>query len=278
MKTAAAFVLTVAALLAAAPASQAETITATFGTLRADLDYTPGPFANELGNLRVTRGSTVVYDAKVDAKDCGGTCYLGTDPADAAALRMIDLDFDGEPEVVVNVYTGGAHCCTVARVLEYQPVSGTYAAFDRNFGDQGFVISDQGDDLSIEFLAADSRFGYRFTAFAFSGLPILIYRFDHGVFVDVSKSYPSALLFDAAQWRKGIRKGIKKGRLKKDTDLRGFYAAWAADQYRLGHGRSVKKSLKKASRRGWLKGNGIGKQNGAFVTDLLGFLKRTGYR
>lgn len=278
MKIAAAFVLSVATLLAVVPASQAETITATFGTLRADLTYAPGPFANELGNLSVTRVTTVAYDAKVDAKDCGGTCYLGTDPADAAALRVMDLDLDGEPEIIANVYTGGAHCCAVARVLAYQPLSGTYSVTDRNFGDSGYVVTDVGDDLSIEFQGADSRFAYRFTAFAFSGLPILLYRFDRGVFLDVTKSYPSALIFDAAQWRKAIRKGIKKGRLKKDTDLRGFYAAWAADQYRLGHGRSVKKSLKKASRRGWLKGNGIGKQNGAFVTDLLRFLKRTGYR
>lgn len=278
MNAAAVIALSVVALLAAAPASEAETITTTFGALRADLDYTAGQFANELGNLRVTRGTTTVYDARVDAKDCGGTCYLGADPADPAALRIFDLDSDGEPEIVTNIYTGGAHCCTVARVLSFQPASGTYAAFDHNFADQGFVLSDLGDDLSMEFLAADSRFAYRFTAFAFSGLPILIYRFENGVFVDVSKKYPSALLFDAAQWRKAIRKGIKRGKLKKDTDLRGFYAAWAADQYRLGKGRSAKKVLKNAARRGWLKGNGLGKQNGAYVTDLLRFLKRTGYR
>lgn len=278
MKAAIAFVLSVAALFAVAPVSQAETVTTTVGTLRADLDYTAGPYANELGNLRVTRGSTLVYDARVDAADCGGTCYLGGDPADPAALRWFDLDSDGEFELIVNIYTGGAHCCTVARVLQYQPATATYAAFDQSFADPGFTLTDEGDDLSMEFVTADSRFAYRFTAYAFSGMPILIYRFEHGVFIEVGKVYPAALSFDAATWRKAIRKGIKRGRLKKDTDLRGFYAAWAADQYRLGRGKSVRKSLKKAARRGWLKGNGIGKENSAYVADLLRFLKRTGYR
>lgn len=278
MKIAIASVLAFAALFAVAPVSEAETVTTTIGSLRADLDYTAGPYANQLGNLRVTRDSTLVYDARVDAADCGGTCYLGGDPADPAVLRWFDLDSDGESELIVNIYTGGAHCCTVARVLQYQPATGTYMGFDQNFADSGFTLTDQGDDLSMEFVTADSRFAYRFTAFAYSGMPILLYRFAHGAFIEVGKVYPAALSFDAAVWLKAIRKGIKRGRLKKNADLRGFYAAWAADQYRLGRGRTARKSLNRAARRGWLRGDGIGKQNKAYVADLLRFLHRTGYR
>lgn len=278
MRSVAVTAFAVLALLAFAPASEAETITAGSGQVSAVLTYTGNTesYLNELGNLRVTRGAAVAYDATV--ADCGGTCYLGAEPASPEALRVIDLDNDGEPEVIANAYTGGAHCCAIAIVLSFQPVTGAYTATTRNFGDLGFAIDDLDNDLLPEFLTADARFGYRFTAFAFSGMPVVIYRFDHGAFSDVSKAFPSVLRADAASWRRSVRKGIKRGKLKRNSDLRGFYAAWAADEYRLGHGTAVRRTLKQAARRGWLKGNGLGKQNAAFVRDLLGFLRRTGYR
>jgi hypothetical protein len=36
-----------------------------------------------------------------------------------------DLDGDGEPEVVLGLYTGGAHCCYYAEVYRY--AKGSYA-------------------------------------------------------------------------------------------------------------------------------------------------------
>jgi hypothetical protein len=268
----------VSALLASAPGAVAETVSAGSGTVSAELTYTPNSesYLNELGNIRVTRSGAVAYDAKVD--QCGGTCYLGADPASTDALRVIDLNGDGEPEVIATAFTGGAHCCTFAIVLSYQPATGSYLPTYQNFGDPGFAIEDLNNDLRPEFSTADARFGYRFTAFAFSGMPVLIYHFDRGAFVDVSKVFPAAISADSSHWLRWIRKGISHGKLKRNTDIRGFYAAWAADEYRLGHGAAVKRTLKLATRRGWLKGNGIGRQNATFVRDLLGFLSRTGYR
>ncbi|MBK5231245.1 MAG: hypothetical protein JJE27_08760 [Thermoleophilia bacterium] len=270
--------LAVLALFALPQASEAETITAGSGQVRADLTYSvsANSYLAELGNLRVTRDATVAYDAKVDS--CGGPCYVIGDTAGPETLKVMDLDLDGEPEVIASAYTGGAHCCAIAVILHYQPGTGTYAVTAQNFGDPGFSIEDLDNDLRPEFSTADSRFGYRFTAFAFSGMPVLIYRFDRGAFIDVSKDFRSAIRADSVSWRHWIRKGIKRGKLKRYNDLRGFYAAWAADEYRLGHATAVRRTLKKAARRGWLKGNGIGRQNAAFVRDLLGFLKRTGYR
>lgn len=266
------------AILALPRTSYAETITAGSGQVSAELTYTASAdsYLAELGNLRVTRDATVVYDAKVDS--CGGPCYVIGDTAGPETLRVVDLDLDGEPEVIASAYTGGAHCCAIAVILHYQPGTGTYVVAARNFGDPGFSIEDLDNDQRPELLTADSRFGYRFTAFAFSGMPVLIYSFDHGAFADVSKNFRSAIRADAVSWRHWIRKGIKRGKLRRYNDLRGFYAAWAADEYRLGHATAVRRTLKKAARRGWLKGNGIGRQNAAFVRDLLGFLKRTGYR
>ena len=34
-------------------------------------------------------------------------------------LQVVDLDADGEPEVLVDAYTGGAHCCALTEILRF---------------------------------------------------------------------------------------------------------------------------------------------------------------
>lgn len=273
-----------AALLPAAfivPAASAETIGAEAGTVRAEVDYAANAYGFlEFGNLRVYRETVLVHDAPIAA--CGDIpCTLSGDPADPELLRVTDLDLDGEPEVLLRTYTGGAHCCFVADVLVYQPATGGYAVVTRDFGDAGWQLTDLEDDLRFEFVGADARFGYRFTAFAYSGMPIQIFRFTGGAFKNVSKTYPARLRADARSWKRLIKRGLKRGKRRSGADLRGFYAAWTADMCRLGQARAARRELNMAARRKWLNtdtANDIGKRGRAYVKDLFAFLKRTGYR
>jgi hypothetical protein len=266
-------------LLALAAPAAAESITATSGSITATLNYKATAAPMELQNLTVSRAGAVVYDQMINSKDCAGSCYLGGDPKDTFALQIHDLDADGEPEIVASIYTGGAHCCSIARVLFWDATGGTYKSKDIFFGDPGYEIKDLSADGRPEFVTHDYRFAYRFTAYVFSGLPIRILDWDHGKIVDITKQFPARIKSDAKRWHKLYRKGIKNGKLKRDYDIRGFVAAWAADEYRLGHDNTVRKVLYKASRRDWLR-NGTfgGRSDRKFVTDLLKFLDRTGYR
>jgi hypothetical protein len=48
---------------------------------------------------------------------CGGECAPGATGARASSVQVIDLDDTGQPNVVVDLYTGGAHCGSVAQVF-----------------------------------------------------------------------------------------------------------------------------------------------------------------
>ena len=47
-----------------------------------------------------------------------------------------------EPNVVLSVDTGGAHCCTVVQVFTFDPSSGSYTLTNHLFGDPLFQIED----------------------------------------------------------------------------------------------------------------------------------------
>jgi hypothetical protein len=41
------------------------------------------------------------------------------------------VDADGEPEVVTDLYTGGAHCCDISRILRWD--GARYVAIDHDW-------------------------------------------------------------------------------------------------------------------------------------------------
>src|SRR4051794_40115117 len=161
------------ALLVAAPAAGAKTFSAQQGSVSATLTY-----ANQgATNLTIARGGATLFSGVPKLKECGQPCGpsgFDNDPP----LRVLDLDADGEPEVVYSAYTGGAHCCTGAQVYRLNAQGSGYESRERNFWDPGFQI--RLFDGVPYFFTADDAFAYRFTAYAFSGLPLLILRYSHG--------------------------------------------------------------------------------------------------
>ena len=43
------------------------------------------------------------------------------------SIRLRDLDADREPEVIVDLFTGGAHCCAFSTIYTFVEGSGKYA-------------------------------------------------------------------------------------------------------------------------------------------------------
>ena len=99
---------------------------------------------------------------------------------------------------------------------------GTYAVVQRDFGDPGSRIEQLAGGLV--FLSADERFAYTFTSFAFSGLPLAIWSFASGRFVDVTARFPVQLAADATRQYRAFLANRRQG-----LGL-GFIAAWAADE------------------------------------------------
>lgn len=262
-------VLVLAALLGAAAGPLADAGDEGRSTrVRATFTYRGAEGAYRQTRLLIVRNGRRVVDARLASLERPGVRVL--------RLAVRDLDADREPEVLVEVYTGGAHCCTEALVYRYLPGRRAYARSRHGFGNAGFRLIDPDRDGRPEIETVDDRLAYRFTAYAASVLPLRILHFDHGHLADATGRFPGLVRQEAERlWR-----GYLRLRQDREADVRGLLAAWLADMYRLGRGREGWRRLEEAYRRGdlgprpalagWPQGR-------AYLRELRSFLRRAGY-
>ena len=183
--------------------------------------------------LRVTHRGVVVYNRVVPLpRDCiPGGCQLGFG-AGSRSFQLVDLGSSNGPTALIWLWTGGAHCCTVLRVVSIP--DGALAA--KNFSDPGAKLALLHG--SRVFVSADDRFVYRFTSYADSGFPIQIWRFRNGRFSDVTRLFPEKIAADTAFWWK-----VAQRERRAKGDVRGVFAAWAADMCALGKKATFEKEL-----------------------------------
>jgi hypothetical protein len=260
-----------AACLIAASVALARTQTASSGNVAATFTF-QGKVPKFHGlHLTISRSGTVAYDQPVVAKFCGKLCWPGG-VIHSPSVHVVDLEGTGDPDVVLDLYSGGAHCCTVEQIFSFDPATATYAKTEQVFGDPAAKIVDLGHTGHFEFLTADDSFAYKFTDFAASGLPIEILTFAHGHFTDVTRSYPKLVAKDAARWLRAFKAQARQ----HYPDSVGVIAAWAADEELLGHSKLVKRYLHQQAVAGHL--NAPFAAGGTrFVAKLQKFLRRRGY-
>ena len=243
------------------------------GALSATLSWQAGEdFVATQPRLRIERSGAIVLDAPLE-----GECSLCNGvAAPDSALRLLDLDGDAEPEVLVDLYTGGAHCCATTLIWYLKsPSAQDYGRRVMSLGDQRYRVKDLDGDGRPELITADDRFAYEFTAFAFSFFPPLILDFRDHALVDVTRSFPAQIRSHQARIRKELPS------LRRRYDPRGAVAAYVADDYLLGRRRAGLRHLAQALRRGDLRAQPAGDttwpSGRRFRPALLKFLRRNGY-
>ena len=264
-----------ALLLTVASVALATTQTGQSGDVTATFTFT-GKYPNFKGlHLSIAQGGTVLYNQPVVSKLCGKFCAPGSTSAKAPSVHVLDLEPGGQPDVLLDLYSGGAHCCFVEQVFSFDPGTMTYGMTQHDFGDPGARIVDLGHDGRLEFLTADDSFAYEFTDFAASGLPIQILTFSGGHFVNVTHQYPKLIAKDAARWMRAFNSMARQ----HYSDSVGVVAAWAADEELLGHVRLVNRFLARQVKAGHLNSAlSPGEPGGAkFVAKLRKFLRAHGY-
>jgi hypothetical protein len=251
----------VAALLMAVlagPAS-AKTETDTAGVVKGSFSYTKkGPTEYTNFRLDIERNGALLLRTTLPK-------YKGFWPGgfvDQPSLSVEDLNGDGEPEVLLNLYSGGAHCCVSAVVYRYLASSNSYKPLVNDFGDAGFKLRNLDKKGVTEFLSADPVFSGAFTSYAETRFPIQILRFGKDRFVDVTTSFPALIRKDLAAHKKAYPRYRKR-----KANVRGVFAAIVADQYRLKSTKGVAATYREAQ-----KVVGAG-----FVRSLKRFMKRYGY-
>jgi hypothetical protein len=274
----------VLALCAQAPARGAEgggggaqhSQTATSGQVTATVSWR-GNFA-ETRNFRLTidRSGARALDTRVRSRECprqtrGFACPW---PAGDEPLAVRELDGDGEPEVIVGGFTGGAHCCVLALVYRWN--GSGYATAEHNFLDPGYRLEDLDRDGRYEFRSADARFAFLYGSFAESVFPVQIVRFEGTRFADVTRAFPDAVAKDTRRVRREYRRRTNSS---NQLGVRSALAAYVADLYQLDRGRAANRTLRSALRRGLLEPGRftVGPDGRKFIRNLKRHLHRWGY-
>ena len=272
--------LIIGAVLAAsgqASAADSHSETRTVGSVKATLSW-KGSF-EDTKNFRISieRGGTRALDRRVTTPECptpsGG--FICIYPIGDHPLELRDLDGDGEPEAIVEAFTGGAHCCVIAVV--YRWTQKKYAESDNNFADPGYRLKDLNGDGRDEFLSADARFGYLYGSFAESVFPIQIVSFDHGKFEVTTTQFRDRVAKDT---RRTKREYKQRANSRRRFGLRPALAAYVADLYLLDRRSTAKRKLHSALHHGLLAKQNrfdVGPYNRKYIRNLKHRLRRWGY-
>ena len=246
-----------------------ETLGARRGTVSATATFVEKNFFFSAQRLKIVRGGKTVVDAPLKRFSCP-EC----DTFRPVKVTVRDLD-GGEPEVLLELYTQGAHCCTVVLALRY--AGGTYRPKLLFFGNYGYKLADYDRDGLPELAAFDERFVYTYSAYVFSAAPPHIFQYRQGRMIDVTRKFPAPIRRNAAQVGKEF---LSKPRPPKDIDLRTYVAVYVADQYLLGKPAEARRALDYALAHGFLyNGTGyLGSPSGRkFITVLMRDLRKWGY-
>jgi hypothetical protein len=248
-----------------ASAATANTQTVSSEGVTATLTYTIANYTPVANQLTISRHGKIVYSQPVTASECGSDCNAFSR---TKSLHIVSLDPAAGRQVVLDLYSGGAHCCQIEQVFSYS--HGAYHRAQFNFGDPGERLVKMAGKLLFE--TADDRFAYEFTDYAASGMPIEYIQFKGGRFLNVTRKFPRLIAKDAAFWLKTY----KQQSTNKWDDSVGLIAAWAADEDELGNSATVDAYLAQEAQAGHL--NSPIEPGGAkFIRSLQKFLKKTGY-
>jgi hypothetical protein len=220
--------------------------------------------------LTITDHGSPAYAAPVRSPMCRVACGPLQTGAHRTALRVLDLEPGGRPEVVLSLFTERAHCCTLEQVFS-RPRGAGFVVSEHNFGFAGAHLERLRRGAPTVFVSADNSFFNRFATFAVSGAPIQIWEFRARRFVDVTRSYPGQVARDAQRWWEMFTRNYAAGE--------GFLAAWAADEQLLGRHALVAQTLAAEAAQGHLRSDRAGVALGVRYTRVLQrFLRRHGYR
>lgn len=262
--------LVVASVAAAAPRPHVERAQA--GTVEAVFTYAwDAPrFRFVRQHIVIRRDGVTRFDADLRRPPGNG---VDAQPArffqHKRSVSLSDLDGDGEPEVVLDLYWGGAHCCWYTQIYRYDATAQSYRPLVHVWGNIGYTLADLSHDGRQELITRDDRFSYAFADFADSAWPVRILDYRAGKLVVVTTSYPAEVKRDATSlWHSAM------ARARKGPSNQGIMAAWAADQCLLGRCGVALQSIASLSRTGRVHGD---LKPAAYERRLRAFLKRTAY-
>jgi len=263
------------------------------GTTATVSGETSGTF-EELGvraHLEIAIGAKHWLLGGIPPKGAGVTVVPGT-TSQGDELCVLRFTGRAQLDVLVQYFTGGAHCCFVPVMYSYS--AGRYTAtasltgmppdkaiagpiFDPNSGLGPRII-----DGSLLLASNDGRFDYEFACYACGGGPISLLSYTSGHFATVTRRYPAEIRANRAQWWGGVMAILKQ---KQEgayhvPNILGALAPWVADSCLLGEQASAWKAVDAFELKGALDPGSLSAfdgQGATYVRNLHAFLSRLGY-
>jgi hypothetical protein len=261
---------------AAAGADDAGSQSASAGAVSATLSWGKAQYGVSNPLLVIVRAGATAFDGSpVAGSDAcrDGYCSFFASGKRKQSLQVVDLNGDGEPEVLVDAYTGGAHCCAVTELAAFN--GSGYAVQELYWGNTGYDLKDLDGDGKPELVGYDDAFAGAFTSFAASVFPPRIVDYDptvKGSLRDVTDHFVALIRKNRDQ----ALHALKRAR-RQHYETLGAVAAYVADLYLLGDHEAVRPYLKRARKRGDLR-TISGRAPRSFERQLFAFLKKQGYR
>jgi hypothetical protein len=226
------------------------------GNVRAEVTFKKGTDSLvEDVRVKILKNDKVVLDEMVSPRE--NTYSL--------QLSVQDLDGDKEPEIIFTHNPRmGARCCSISRIYRYERNGNQYSMLNVEWlGLREPKIKDLDGDGKYEFEYTDRRFAYIFTNFADSVFPIRIWQYRKGNLDDVTYKFPQAIkrhIEEGNEWHQRL--------VREKRDLKGSFAAYAAEKYLLGEGEEGLREIQKSYQ---------GEDKQEFLDKLNKLLKKTGY-
>lgn len=159
------------------------------------------------------------------------------------SIQAEDLDNDGRKEILINQYTGGAHCCSY--LVACRIANDRLTVLDSIWwGDSGYEIQDIDKDGKKELAGVNSWFAYAFTNFSESRFNVIIYKFKNSKFYDATSEFPDIIKDDIKDLKRQLKEYIATGfvcpKTGEDTfntdagSVKAILAPIVADFYNLG--------------------------------------------
>jgi hypothetical protein len=144
-------------------------------------------------------------------------------------ISLQNLDNDPIPEITIATFSGGAHCCTNNIVYDWQ--DDQFNRIELGFRDgNGGEFEDLDGDGNMEFVTFDNSFLYRFSSYAGSFPPTMIFSFNNGEFENVTTEYPHEL----RQTLEQMYQSFLSVKNSDYPDVNGILAGYVAQKILLG--------------------------------------------
>jgi len=274
------------AIAATIPVTESDRLQTATSSVEAQLSYTRDSASGILSDFRVrivrnNQGSQEfrfpshgeLYGLPISRSEYGAS-VSGT----AADVKVLDLDANGEPEVLVDLADPGlarADCNASSFIYQFNRDRQQYTATSHVWGNCSSSywqanggsreLMDLNGDRTLEFVARDGRFLREFTGYANRTAPIQIWRYQQGRMVDVTRAFPDRVYQNAyTLWNNYRQIRSRSGAQAARAPM----AAYVGAKFLLGQREDAMQRLRQAY---------PGQADRAFVEQVADLMLHTGY-